>query len=142
LSKFLYTQDHSHVKPMCDCLLDPNPNNPPSNKESPCKLNFLHNETPNARLRSNSSLREANTPYVTNCSGSLLYTANNHSGSLLYTVCTNYSGSLLYTAREAACPFPKYLASQIALQGPTIARLLAPNWGINNIEHHPHTRLS
>ena len=43
---------------MWDYLFDPNPNNPPSNKESPYKLNYLHTERLNAPSRSNSSLRE------------------------------------------------------------------------------------
>ena len=97
----------------------------PSNKEFSYKLNFLHNGRPNARSRSNSSL----------CGGR---------SRLMWS--TNCSRPLFYTTWVTTRPLQKsttvkYLTSHIALQG-LLLRLLAPNWEINNIEYHPHTRLS
>ena len=97
---------------MWDYLFDSNPNNPLWSKESPCKLNFLHNGRPNARSRSNSSLHGANTLYTSLCGADTPYMKH------------QLNRSLLYTAWVATRPLQrsiivKYLASQSALQGPT-----------------------
>ena len=121
---------------MWDYLFDPNPNNFLSNKDSPCKLNYLHTRRSNAPSRSTLHCVGQVPPYVKHQlqpatplhrvrGGTPI--AKEHHCQISREPNINFTGAIAPFLRHwddwAHCVF--YIIGRIDI-----------------IEHHPHTRLS
>ena len=83
------------------------PTIPPSNKESPCKLNYLHTGRSNAPSRSNSLLRGKTTRLMwsNNCCRSLFYTAWELARPLQRSTAVKFLKSPILASQGPIVPF-------------------------------------